>query len=78
MRLVYFTDIEGRKIAINVEEIAGIKARDYINGWENGYEFEGCPTEILVKILGQYVVQEDFETVCLKVEAAAEYDKANR
>lgn len=77
MQLVYLTGIEEREIAINVEDIIAIRATDHTYEWENEHGFEGCPTEVLVEHLGQYVVQEDFKTVCLKVEAAAEYGKAN-
>lgn len=63
MRLIKLTSIEKRRIAICVNEIVSIERGDYVSRFEREYDFDGCPTRIILKN-GKYTVREDFDVVC--------------
>lgn len=63
MRLIELTSIERRRIAVCVNEIVSIERGDYISRFERDYDFDGCPTRIILKN-GKYTVREDFDVVC--------------
>lgn len=70
MRLIKLTSIEKRDVAVVADEVIGIERGDYID-WEleKKYGFEGRPTRIVMKNF-DYIVREDFETVCALMEEA--------
>lgn len=63
MRLIELTSIERRRIAVCVNEIVSIERGDYVSRFEREYDFDGCPTRIILKN-GKYTVREDFDVVC--------------
>lgn len=63
MRLIELTSIEKRRIAVCVNEIVSIERGDYVSRFEREYNFDGCPTRIILKN-GKYTVREDFDVVC--------------
>ena len=69
MRLIELTSIEKRRIAVCVNEIVSIERGDYISRFERDYDFDGCPTRIILKN-GKYTVREDFDMVCDLIKGA--------
>ena len=69
MKLIRLTTIEGRAIAIVQSEIMSIEEGDWMHKWDNNYGFSGIPTRIILKQFN-YVVKEDFDTVCELIEGA--------
>lgn len=63
MKLIELTSIEKRRIAVCVNEIVSIERGDYVSRFEREYDFDGCPTRIILKN-GKYTVREDFDVVC--------------
>ena len=63
MRLIELTSIEKRRIAICANEIVSIERGDYVSRFEREYDFDGCPTRVILKN-GKYTVREDFDVVC--------------
>ena len=63
MRLIELTSIEKRRIAVCVNEIVSIERGDYVSRFEREYDFDGCPTRVILKN-GKYTVREDFDVVC--------------
>lgn len=69
MRLIELTSIERRRIAVCVNEIVSIERGDYVSRFEREYDFDGCPTRIILKN-GKYTVREDFDIVCNLIQGA--------
>ena len=69
MRLIKLTSIEKRDVAIVADEVVSIERGDYVSRFEREYNFDGCPTRVILKN-GKYTIREDFETVCALVEGA--------
>lgn len=63
MRLIELTSIEKRRIVVCVNEIVSIERGDYVSRFGREYDFDGCPTRIILKN-GKYTVREDFDVVC--------------
>ena len=47
--LIEFTLIEKRRIAINPKDVLSVEQGDYFARYNNNYEFDGCPTKILIR-----------------------------
>lgn len=71
--LIEFTLIEKRRIAINPKDVLSVEQGDYLERYNNNYEFDGCPTKILIRNHGTYMVRESFDTVITLLNSEVKY-----